>query len=106
MQKELKMAEVPIACNLSGNAFKTRSEEVAELFSLAQAVEELEDGYSYRFAGSSEMAQKLTSFVVTERVCCPFFTFELQFAPNFGTIQLNMRGSMEIKHFLSGQSAK
>jgi hypothetical protein len=101
MQKELKMADVPVACNLTGNEYKARREEVTELFKLAQAVEELADGYSYSFMGSSEIAQKLTNFVLTERVCCPFFIFELQFAPNFSSIRLNLRGSAEIKQFLS-----
>ena len=53
---------------------------------------ELPDGYALRFPGDAIWAEKLIAFVVGERACCEFFTFELVFEPRQGPLWLHLRG--------------
>src|SRR5215204_1601345 len=85
--------ELPIACKLTNEEQQKRREELSrELFSGREGTRELDDGYEFVFAGGADWAEKLVSFVVSERECCPFFTFELIFEPEGGPISLRMRG--------------
>jgi hypothetical protein len=38
-------------------------------------------------------------FFSSERICCPFFAFELIFEPNLGSIWLRVRGAEGVKVF-------
>lgn len=44
------------------------------------------------------MAMKLTEFIVAERSCCPFFTFELAFETD--GILLRVRGPQGTRQFI------
>jgi hypothetical protein len=93
----------PIACTLDMNSQGERHEEIKEqLFSRQLSVEELPDGYAYRFPGEPEIMQRLAEFVLFERQCCPFFTFELIFEPDQGPATLRLRGPAGTKEFLEG----
>ena len=92
--------QVALACLLTGEDLKARGEVVQPLMASYQELKELEDGYAFQFPGKPEWIQRLVSFIVEERQCCPFFTFELQFEPNLGPIWLRLRGSAEIKALL------
>ena len=94
--------ETPIACNLTGAERVKRGEEVHSLFQEVEQVRELDDGYAFRFPGGDTWAARLLEFTLTERRCCPFFTFELVFEPNAGPIWVHLRGSAAIKESLVG----
>ncbi len=96
---------MPLACSLSGPEEASRREEIAQVFELCLRVDELEDGYEFRFLGSAEWATKLTEFVVCERGCCPFFTFELVFESGGGPIRLRVRGPEGAKDLLAEMTA-
>lgn len=99
---ELSANELPIACNLSESHLAARQEEIKEnLFKGIQQVKELADGYAFSFPGSEAWAAKLTEFIVAERNCCPFFTFELVFEPDLGPIWLHLRGAEGVKEFIA-----
>jgi len=105
MQNELELPanELPIACNLSDSEQAARGEEIAEnLFKHVQQAKELADGYAYSFPASDEWASKLMEFILAERTCCPFFTFELVFEPNPGPLWLHLRGGEGVKEFIAG----
>jgi len=96
--------EEVIACLLSEREYAIRGEELAEgLFTAAEEIAELADGYAYRFSGDDDRLQALLEFIAAERRCCPFFTFELIFTPHHGPIWLHLRGSAEIKAFVREQ---
>ena len=98
---EQVMGHPPIACNLQEAAQAARRDELSrELFAGYEGISELPDGYEFRFPGSAEWAAALTRFVMEERECCPFFTFELRFEPDRGPITLRLRGSEEVKEFV------
>ncbi len=91
----------PIACTLSGSQQARRRQEVAtEVFRVARRPREIEDGYEFTFPGSAGWAARLTEFVVFERACCPFFTFEIVFEPDEGPIALKIRGPEGVKEFI------
>lgn len=93
----------PIACTLDLTSMADRQQEVRdELFSHQLSTEELPDGYAYRFPGKPEVMQRLAEFVLFERQCCPFFTFELIFEPDHGSATLRLRGPVGTKEFLEG----
>ena len=90
-----------IACLLSEREAAMRGEELAAgLFSQVEAVEELPDGYGYRFANDEAVLSALLEFINAERRCCPFLTFELGFEPHGGPLWLRLRGSARVKAFV------
>jgi hypothetical protein len=94
--------EMPIACNLTGVERVNRGKEVQLLFQQVEQVRELDDGYAFRFPGDDAWATRLVAFTLTERRCCPFFTFEMVFEPDAGPIWLHLRVSATLKESLIG----
>ncbi len=90
-----------LACNLVGREFAERKETIArDLFAHVERVEELPDGFGFRFPAAEPWAARALEFIAAEKLCCPFFTFELAFEPNDGPLWLRLRGSEEIKAFV------
>ena len=90
-----------LACALLGREFAERKEAIAsDLFAHADRVEELPDGFGYRFPTAEPWAARALSFIAEEKRCCPFFTFELIFEPEDGPLWLRLRGSEAIKAFV------
>lgn len=89
-----------IACLLSEREQAMRADEVGrELSGHVEAVEELADGFAYRFPAGEPWVEKLIDFVGFERRCCPFATYELSFTPHQGPVWLRVRGSAAVKRF-------
>jgi hypothetical protein len=94
-------AAPPIACLLPEDALQARGEDLAaNLFQGVQQVQELPDGYAFAFPGAADWIARLGAFVAAERECCPFFRFELVFAPPHDTIWLRLRGASGVKEFI------
>jgi len=95
-----------LACNLIGSEFAERKEAISrDLFAHADRVEELPDGFGFRFPAAEPWAAKALDFIAEEKRCCPFFTFELVFEPNDGPLWLRLRGSGAIKDFIRSELA-
>ena len=93
--------DIPITCNLPDGALaRRRKDTVARLFQQAEASQELEDGYKFRFPGTDDWADQLLDFIKFERRCCAFFTFALSFEPNQGYIWLSLHGANGVKAFI------
>ncbi len=94
-------SDLPIACNLSEPELERRRVALAsDIFTEFQQVDELADGYEFRYPGSEAWAGRLLEFITFERKCCPFITFELLFEPGQGSIRLRLRGSAGVKEFI------
>jgi hypothetical protein len=65
-----------------------------------QAVKELPDGYAFRYKTESELIQDAAEFIVYERLCCPFFDFELAVERDSDRFWLRLRGEEGIKEFI------
>ena len=93
--------DLPIACSLPQAEQAERGELIAgEIFAAADRVEELPDGYAFRFAATGDRIDRLARFIAAERRCCPFFTFELTFEPAEGPVWLRLRGPEGVKEFI------
>ena len=91
-----------VACSLSEQELAKRSQELArDLFADAEQVDELPDGYAWRFPGDGEWHAKLLEFVAAERRCCAFFRIELAFEPGLGPVWLTLRGLDGTKAFVT-----
>ncbi|HLZ56723.1 MAG TPA: hypothetical protein VKR06_07225 [Ktedonosporobacter sp.] len=79
---------------------RQRGQEVAALFSGAQRIQELSDGYAFSFPADPSWASKLLEFILFEKECCPFFTFEMVFEQHHGPLELRLRGPEGVKEVL------
>jgi len=94
--------DLPIACDLTAIDAEVRSMHVESAKQLlhegAQEVQELPDGFAFRYP--AEQYGQVTQFIANERLCCPFFTFNLEVTPAHGSLWLRITGSEEIKALL------
>ena len=94
--------EPPIACSLSGEDQRRLGDEIARLFRDGRPwARQLPDGYALRFPGEDMWATRLLTFIIGERACCPFFTFELVFEAGQGAIWLHLRGPAGTTEFVA-----
>ena len=91
------------ACDMQAITAADRPKHVAiiaELFGLVVEVQELEDGYAFKFPDERIVIQKIAEFITNERLCCPFLGFSLHVLPNHGEISLYVTGPIGIKPFI------
>jgi hypothetical protein len=50
-----------------------------------------------------DLLQTIAAFISYERLCCPFFHFNLDVEPNQGPLWLSITGAIDIKEFLQGE---
>jgi hypothetical protein len=101
MSKENTRTTIPIACNLiEPEQVKRRQEVLEEVFGKVEEIEELADGFAFRFPSDDACARTLLDFILFERQCCPFFMFELVFEAERGPIWLQLRGAKGVKEFI------
>lgn len=94
-----------LACNLQAIPQEFRSlhqASIQRVLASVQEVQELPMGYALRLPNDSEVLQSAMSFISYERLCCPFFRFELDIEPELGPIWLRLTGDMDVKPFLRG----
>jgi len=98
---------LPIACTLGGADRRRREDEIERLLREgAPEARQLPDGVALRFPGEEIWAARLFAFIMGERACCPFFTFELVFEPEQGPIWLRLRGPEGVTDFLGDLLAR
>ena len=68
-----------------------------------QELQELDDGYAFRFKAESQLIQNAAEFIVYERLCCPFFDFELSVENAGDSLWLRLRGQEGIKEFIRSE---
>ncbi len=95
--------ESPFICNMAGLNKEQRQRYMAlikKLNSGKQEVRELPDGYALRFSSEASTVQDLAEFIVYERLCCPFFDFELIVEREGGPAWLRLKGREGVKEFI------
>ena len=93
--------QTALSCRLVGRAFVERKDAITrDLFAHAERVEELPDGFAWRFRSDEPWPTTVLAFIAAERQCCPFFTFEVVFEPNDGPLWLRLRGPEGAKAFI------
>jgi hypothetical protein len=92
-----------LACDLTAIPSDVREEHVLtapQLFSAAQEIQELPNGYAIRFANETGRLMAIAKFIENERLCCPFFNFGLEIEPNSGPLWLCLTGGEGVKEIL------
>jgi hypothetical protein len=93
----------PLACDLTAIPASAREEHVLtapQLFQSAQKVQELTNGYAIRFLNEPGKFMAIANYIENERLCCPFFNFELEIKPNGGALWLRLTGGEGVKDLL------
>lgn len=97
---------LPIACDLDAIPAEHRATHILtaqQLFALAPAVSEIENGIELTLPGDAETFVKAAQFVAHERECCPFFTFTLEAKPGEELFRLRLTGEAQVKELLLAQ---
>lgn len=95
--------DTPFACNMLAINPEERKRIMVllkELKTKKQEVKELPDGYALRYAMDSETFRNAAEFITYERLCCPFFAFELEVEKENGAMWLKLRGREGVKDFI------
>ena len=93
--------ECDIACNFGAIAPDERMPHATtaeEIFHSAEEIREISDGYSFRLPLENTMLSKLTEWISRERLCCPFFSFELKIGQE---LWLSILGNAEVKSYIA-----
>lgn len=101
--KDVPTKESPFACNVAGISAEQRPRYIAlakKLIGAKQEVRELADGYAFRFQVEASTIQDLAEFITYERLCCPFFDFEIVIEREGGPAWLRLRGREGVKEFI------
>jgi hypothetical protein len=101
MRNKVGNEKIPMACILPiHEQAKRRKITINDLSKGVEEKRELRDGFSFRYPGTDEWISKLSEFIMFERMCCPFLTFELLFATYSGPVHIHIRGSKAAKEFI------
>lgn len=95
--------ESAFVCNINAldDIQRTRYKEIiVKLNKERHSVKDLSDGYGFRFKAESQLIQDVAEFIVYERLCCPFFDFELAVEQDSNRLWLRLRGQEGIKEFI------
>jgi hypothetical protein len=65
-------------------------------------IQELSDGYAFRFPAEALVIQVVAEWITLERLCCPFFRFELVVEAG-GPAWLKLRAGDGIKPFIEAE---
>jgi hypothetical protein len=91
------------SCNLSAldQEQRKRHDSLAkDLFPKHVEVEELADGYGFRFPNNRSLFTALSEWATLEQLCCPFLTLTLELQRDHGPIWLRATGRDGVKDFL------
>jgi hypothetical protein len=95
--------DTPFACNMSALDAGGKKRVLAilgELKSKRQEIKELPDGFAFRYAMDDQTFKDAAEFITLERLCCPFFEFELVAEKENGAMWLQLKGREGVKDFI------
>jgi hypothetical protein len=98
--------ESPLACNMLALDAEGRKRHKAVSEQMRAAVKEaqpLPDGYALRFEAAQATILLVSEFIARERLCCPFFRFELIAEQEDGPLWLRLRGREGVKEFIKAE---
>lgn len=101
-------SQTGITCQRDRGAFtpeeESRHHELLEKTKQSvQEVEELPDGYAFRFPSDADQILTLAEFITLERRCCSFFSFRLAVESGDGPLWLRLTGGKGTKQFLRAE---
>ena len=93
---------LPLACKMSELTYEQwqRQRDFTGNCADVKEVRELEDGYAFRDSADGDTLLAIAEFVSNERLCCPFFEFEISVGRDGAPVWLRMSGEGEAKRVL------
>ncbi len=94
------------ACNMLALDVEQRRRHVAVTGQLRAAIQEIRavsDGYEFRFPAEQATILLASEFIARERLCCPFFHFELSVGAVESPLWLRLRGPEGVKDFIKAE---
>jgi hypothetical protein len=91
------------ACSLTALNAEQRKRHAELAKTLKEAVKEIQelpDGYAFRLPDDSKTILATAEFISYERLCCPFFKFDLEVESNGKPVWLKLTGREGVKQFL------
>lgn len=76
---------------------------VSELASAAPAVEELAEGFAFRFPSRPYLFLRVAEWIALERECCPFLAIRLDVEHASRTLKVSVTGPAGAKEFLRAE---
>jgi len=99
-----KKAESPVfMCSLTALTPDQRNHhrELSErLHKSVSEVRELADGYAFRLPGETANITLVAEWITLERLCCPFFAFQLEISKEGAPLWLRITGEAGVKEFM------
>ncbi len=98
--------ESPFACNMLALTPEGRARHltvIKEILAASRAIEEISDGYAFKFESGEKTIMLASEFIFRERLCCPFFTFELVSERENGPLWLRLKGREGVKDFIKAE---
>lgn len=95
--------DTPFACDmaaLNGEQKKRVLDLLEELKSKREEIKELPDGFAFRYEMNSDTFLNTAEFITYERLCCPFFNFEMEVEKEGGAMWLRLKGREGVKDFI------
>lgn len=95
--------EVPIACDLSAisdDELESHRENGEAVLASIQEVREVADGYALRLPPDTTIIQQTGAFIARERLCCPFFEFNLTIQAVHDPVWLTLTGAEGVKQYI------
>jgi hypothetical protein len=106
VEKKKAPQESPLACNMRALDAEGRKRHKVVSEQMRDAVKEaqpLPDGYALRFEAAQATILLVSEFIARERLCCPFFRFELIAEQENGPLWLRLRGREGVKEFIEAE---
>jgi hypothetical protein len=97
------VTESPFRCDMSMLSAETIARKDAIGLSLLKkkvGQSALPNGYEFRFPGDGQTIADVAEWIVTERLCCPFFDFDMSLSREGGTLALRLTGRPGTKAFI------
>ena len=92
-----------VTCTLTDEERKDRSAPALTILTRSyQDREELENGYTFTFAGVSNTLPALSTFISNERECCSFADYTITISPPYDEAQLTVTGPDGTKALFAG----
>ncbi len=76
---------------------------IEKLFRAVERIEELPNGYTFHLPNQSDVLLEAAKFIAFERLCCPFFSFQLDVEGERGAFSLSLTGQAGVKPFIMAE---
>lgn len=99
-------SEQPFFCDLTAldASQRKRHRELTErLRESVKEVREMADGYAFRLAADTDRITLAAEWVALERLCCPFFDFQLDVGSRDKPLWLRITGRAGVKPFMQSE---